>query len=179
MTRQIINVGATANDGTGDGLRSAYTKCNDNFQELYNTTQTPIEIVNGSSNIAVANSANVTISIAGSSNLVNFAGSVSEFTGNVTMGTGNITSQSGNIVTTSGNISGGNIITGGIVIATGNVSGATVTATNSVKMAVYADDAARNTGIPSPVAGQMVFKTDIAKLQFYNGSAWETVTSAV
>jgi hypothetical protein len=99
--------------------------------------------------------------------------------GNVTMGTGNITSQSGNIVTTSGNISGGNIITGGIVSATGNVSGATVTATNSVKMAVYADDAARNTGIPSPIAGQMVFKTDIAKLQFYNGSAWETVTSAV
>ena len=85
MTRQVINVGATANDGTGDGLRSAYIKCNDNFQELYNTTQTPIEIVNGSSNIAVANSANVTISIAGSSNLVNFAGSVSEFTGNVTI----------------------------------------------------------------------------------------------
>jgi hypothetical protein len=85
MTRQVINVGATANDGTGDGLRSAYIKCNDNFQELYNTTQTPIEIVNGSSNIAVASSANVTISIAGSSNLVNFAGSVSEFTGNVTI----------------------------------------------------------------------------------------------
>ena len=63
--------------------------------------------------------------------------------------------------------------------STGDISGATVTATNSVKMAVYADDAARNTGIPSPIAGQMVFKTDIAKLQFYNGSAWETVTSAV
>ena len=85
MTRQIINVGATANDGTGDGLRSAYTKCNDNFQELYNTSQTPIEITNGSSNIAVANSANVTISVAGSANVVNFAGSVSEFTGNVTI----------------------------------------------------------------------------------------------
>jgi len=85
MTRQVINVGATANDGTGDGLRSAYIKCNDNFQELYNTTQTPIEIVNGSSNIAVANSANVTISVAGSANVVNFAGSVSEFTGNVTI----------------------------------------------------------------------------------------------
>ena len=95
------------------------------------------------------------------------------------MGTGNITSQTGNIVTTSGNISGGNIITGGIVIATGNVSGATVTATNSVKMAVYADNTARDAAIASPIAGQMVFKTDIAKLQFYNGSAWETVTSAV
>ena len=45
-------------------------------------------------------------------------------------------------------------------------------------MAVYADNTARDAAITSPVAGQMVFKTDVAKLQFYNGSAWETVTSA-
>jgi hypothetical protein len=63
--------------------------------------------------------------------------------------------------------------------STGDISGATVTATNSVKMAVYADNTARDAAITSPTAGQMVFKTDIAKLQFYNGSAWETVTSAV
>ena len=82
MARQVINVGSTANDGTGDGLRTAYIKCNDNFQELYNTTQTPIAIVNGTSNMAVAESANVTVSIAGSANVVNFAGSITEFTGN-------------------------------------------------------------------------------------------------
>jgi hypothetical protein len=82
MAREIINVGSTANDGTGDGLRTAYIKCNDNFQELYNTTQTPVQIENGTSNMAVAASANVTVSIAGSSNVVNFAGSITEFTGN-------------------------------------------------------------------------------------------------
>jgi len=82
MARQIINVGATANDGTGDGLRNAYIKCNDNFQELYNTTTTPTEIINGTSSIAVAENANVTISIAGSANVVNFSGSLTEFTGN-------------------------------------------------------------------------------------------------
>lgn len=87
MTRQVINVGSTANDGTGDGLRTAYIKCNDNFQELYNTTTTPIQIVNGTSSMAVANSANVTISIAGSSNIVNFAGTVTEFTGNIDVST--------------------------------------------------------------------------------------------
>ncbi len=84
MAREIINVGATANDGTGDGLRTAYIKCNDNFKSLFDTTVTPTEIINGTSNIAVADSANVTISIAGSANVVNFAGSVSEFTGNIT-----------------------------------------------------------------------------------------------
>ena len=35
MTRQNINVGSSANDGTGDTLRSAGNKINQNFQELY------------------------------------------------------------------------------------------------------------------------------------------------
>ena len=35
MTRQIISTGTAANDGTGDTLRSAGTKINDNFQEIY------------------------------------------------------------------------------------------------------------------------------------------------
>ena len=85
MTRQVINVGVTANDGTGDGLRSAYIKCNDNFNELYNSSITPTAITNGTSNIAVANNANVTISVAGSANVVTFAGSTTAFTGNATI----------------------------------------------------------------------------------------------
>jgi hypothetical protein len=36
MAKQIINVGAVANDGTGDALRFAFTKTNENFAELYN-----------------------------------------------------------------------------------------------------------------------------------------------
>lgn len=35
MTRQNINTGSSANDGTGDTLRSAGTKINENFQEIY------------------------------------------------------------------------------------------------------------------------------------------------
>lgn len=35
MARQTINIGTSANDGTGDPLRNAYDKCNDNFLELY------------------------------------------------------------------------------------------------------------------------------------------------
>jgi len=35
MTRQAISTGTNANDGTGDTLRSAATKTNDNFVELY------------------------------------------------------------------------------------------------------------------------------------------------
>ena len=35
MAQQTINIGATANDGTGDQLRSAFDKVNDNFVEVY------------------------------------------------------------------------------------------------------------------------------------------------
>lgn len=39
MTQQIINVGAAPNDGQGDPIRTAFTKCNNNFDELYARVQ--------------------------------------------------------------------------------------------------------------------------------------------
>jgi len=35
MAQQTINIGTVANDGTGDPLRTAFDKANDNFTELY------------------------------------------------------------------------------------------------------------------------------------------------
>ena len=35
MAQQTLNIGATANDGTGDTLRAAMDKVNDNFDEIY------------------------------------------------------------------------------------------------------------------------------------------------
>ena len=56
MTRQNINVGSSANDGTGDTLRSAGTKINANFQELYtqlggdsSTLSTLVKLIDSSS----------------------------------------------------------------------------------------------------------------------------------
>jgi hypothetical protein len=37
MAIEIINVGASANDGNGDPIRDAFIKCNDNFDELETT----------------------------------------------------------------------------------------------------------------------------------------------
>ena len=36
MAKQTINIGTVANDGTGDPLRDAMDKVNDNFTEIYN-----------------------------------------------------------------------------------------------------------------------------------------------
>ena len=38
MTKQVINNGSADNDGTGDPLRTAFDKVNDNFTELYDRT---------------------------------------------------------------------------------------------------------------------------------------------
>lgn len=35
MSKQIINIGANGNDGTGDSLRESFRKTNENFTELY------------------------------------------------------------------------------------------------------------------------------------------------
>ena len=40
MAQQTINLGTAANDGTGDPLRTAFGKANDNFGELYGMAQT-------------------------------------------------------------------------------------------------------------------------------------------
>jgi len=38
MAKQTVSIGSSANDGTGDPLRTAFDKINDNFDELYGTT---------------------------------------------------------------------------------------------------------------------------------------------
>ena len=35
MAKQTIGIGSAANDGTGDQLRTAFDKVNDNFNEMY------------------------------------------------------------------------------------------------------------------------------------------------
>lgn len=44
MPKQTINVGTAPNDGTGDTLKTSFTKTNDNFTELYNLAPAAIPI---------------------------------------------------------------------------------------------------------------------------------------
>jgi hypothetical protein len=39
MSQEIINVGTSANDGTGDSLRNAFIKTNDNFTDIYSAKE--------------------------------------------------------------------------------------------------------------------------------------------
>tara|TARA_B110000503_G_scaffold135324_1_gene215703 strand:+ start:875 stop:1078 length:204 start_codon:yes stop_codon:yes gene_type:complete len=46
MAKQTINLGTSANKGNGDPLRTAFTKVNNNFDELYTVNETFISITN-------------------------------------------------------------------------------------------------------------------------------------
>lgn len=68
MAKQTINIGTTANDGTGDPLRTAFDKINDNFTELYNDDAGDVNSVNGQTGAVTLDTDDIS---EGSSNLYN------------------------------------------------------------------------------------------------------------
>jgi hypothetical protein len=74
MAKQIINVGTAANSKNGDPLRTAFTKVNANFTELYGSSGTTTQLTNGSYTAVLNNSGVLTvpkISITGSGTALN------------------------------------------------------------------------------------------------------------
>ena len=60
MTKQLISLGTSANDGTGDTLRDAGQKMNDNFNELYGLVPGgEAQLISGSSVVALNTDDNV------------------------------------------------------------------------------------------------------------------------
>ena len=79
MAKQVINIGTTANDGTGDPLRSAFDKVNDNFTELYSDDTGDVGSIIAGTGIAVDQATgNVTVSVA--TDGINYAKLGAEFT---------------------------------------------------------------------------------------------------
>jgi len=78
MAKQTINIGSSANDGTGDPLRTAFDKINDNFTELYNKTgagsSNNIEM-SGNSIISTNTNGNITLDPNGSGRVIIATGS--------------------------------------------------------------------------------------------------------
>ena len=70
MTKQTINRGSAANDGTGDNLRAGGAKINSNFDELYNvlgdgTTLLSGNYITDSSTSVLSNKNNISVNLAG------------------------------------------------------------------------------------------------------------------
>ena len=57
MTKQTINIGSAANDGTGDPIRDAFDKVNQNFDEVYSAyvANTSVTVGNSTVNTVISN----------------------------------------------------------------------------------------------------------------------------
>ena len=228
MAQQTINLGTSANDGTGDNLRSAMDKTNDNFTELYGANSVSSNIaLSGNTVSTYATNQDIILGPNGTgqiriaSNIIPDVNNT-RYIGNanvrplaIYVGTGGINVSNNSTIETNGqiyingnadvvglldcdsfntsgnaevvgNISCGNLSTpGAMSVGTnfgtlaGNITavGGSVTGSVSMIMPTYANNTARDSAITSPSAGMTIFKTDIAKLQFYDGAQWRTITS--
>jgi len=93
MAEQIINVGTTANDGTGDTLRDAFIKAKNNFSDLYTNKQATL--VSGT-NIKTVNSTSLLGSgdVAVQATLVSGT-NIKTINGNTILGSGDLTISGG------------------------------------------------------------------------------------
>jgi hypothetical protein len=191
MARQTIDIGSTANDGTGDPLRTAFNKVNENFIEVYDGINVFDQDLNISNNVTF-NEVSVNGGVLGQ---VYGDGIDVELTLKSPPGVG----DTGYVALSSANeksyVEVNNISidlaveydtenfkkwvfdNSGNLTAPGIISATNVNATNSFGLPVYATDAARDTAIPSPQPGMMVFVTggEGAGLQVRGATQWNPV----
>ena len=124
MAKQTIGIGTSANDGTGDPLRDAFDKVNDNFDEVYSAFTFASNNATVANNVLIGNS---TVNSVANSTTVSISNSTSEVTatsGSLLVGnsTVNTTSNSSTIVvsnsTSSITVSEGTIAVGNSTVNT-------------------------------------------------------------
>jgi len=147
MTQQIINLGTSANAGDGDNLRSAMDKTNDNFTEVY--TAGPV-----GSNIAITNNSISSTNTNGNISLATNGTGIIQVTNNVIPDVNDL-----RWIGSATNRPRGVYVGSAGVITNGPVT-----------LPTYADTAARDAVITTPVAGMIVLTG--TSFQGYNGSAW-------
>jgi len=154
MAQQTINLGTSANDGTGDNLRSAMDKTNDNFTELYGANSV-------SSNIAMSGQ---TISSYNTNGDIVLAPD----------GTGTIRTATDTIADTNNirYIGNANIRHRGIYVGS-----AGIISDGPLGLPDFANTTVRDATITTPADGQLVL-TD-GNVQVYYSSSWSTISGAV
>lgn len=150
MTQQLINIGSVPNDGTGDPLRSAMNKVNQNFTDLYTTPLVSGNVSVGNSTVNVfANSTTVTI---GNTTVNSYMNSTAHVIANTT---GTLTETATSITVAadaSGFISVGNSSVNAYINSTGVVIGnSTANSTSSQLLRSVANTTGTTTVTPYSV----------------------------
>ena len=129
MAQEIINVGTVANDGQGDPLRSAFTKTNNNFSQLFAAGGVS-GISNGTSNITILDSGAILMSPTGTANVVTVTTTGATVTGTL-IGSPNI-SATGNVLAGNFFIGNGSQLTGVVSVAAAALITGTTLSSNVV-----------------------------------------------
>ena len=130
MARQAINIGSSANDGTGDPLRTAFDKINDNFVELYGsdndikTLDANLDVNNFAITSGVTNG-NITITPNGTGNIA---------LGSITINGSQVSSNDSTQITLADNIQ----TTGTLNVDGATALGSTLTVGTSMALATGA-----------------------------------------
>ena len=149
MAKQTVQIGTTTNDNTGDPLRTAFDKINDNFDEIY---------------IAGPVSSNVTIS----------SNTVSTSTGDLT-----ITADSSQVIVTgdlfiSGKITGDDSsileIMSPIVINSIQAENEIVSFSDPIKLPTLTTT--ERNALTTVANGTLIYNSTDSKIQAYAGGGW-------
>lgn len=183
MAKQTIGIGTSANDGTGDPLRDAFDKVNDNFNEVYSAFTFASNNATAANNILVGNS---TVNAVVNSTTVSISNSTSEVTatsGSVLVGnsTVNTTSNSSTVVvsnsTSSVTISSGSIVVGNSTVNTTSnsslVNTTSVTVNSNTGLTLGTSDTSANgfTYLPNGLIiqyGSVDANTSVGDITFAN-----------
>ena len=139
LTLTLSTTGVTA--GTYGGTTGAVSNIGvftvDQYGRVTSASNVQIStssLANGTSNIEIANSGNISITVAGTSNVTVFANTGAYVTGVLSV-TGNATAaniSTAGLISATGNISGGNITTAGTISATGNITSGNISVSGNV-----------------------------------------------
>lgn len=165
MSQIVIDIGAAANDGTGDPLRTAFNDVNLNFANVF--AAGPVD-----SNVRITNNTILTTNTNG--NLVLAPNGVGRVVANVSISPnqnnvhdlGSGTHRWSTIFSQYADISG--------TVTIENVSANLVSCDNSLHLAVYANATVRDAAITSPQPGMIIYLTDTG-MQVRGASQWNTI----
>lgn len=151
-TFDIVNVGTTANDGTGDGLRDAFIRVNSNFANITSTGFTAANI-RVTKTLFIENATNATSANTGALVTDGGAGIGKDlYVGGNLIILGNTITVEREIVTVSETVSGNSTVTG--TVTADNLSANTVTViTASVRDTTTSGNLVANSGVDSSSIG--------------------------
>jgi hypothetical protein len=147
LAKQTINIGAAPNDGTGDPIRDAFDKVNDNFDEIYSsyTATGAVSVGNSTVNSVVSNSGGLVTSTNAVSTVANTTTfKIGNSTVNATLTATQLSVSGGNTGITTANTTA--IVVGNTTINSSITQTSLTLSTTSVNSSFVANSTVLNLG---------------------------------